>query len=93
MKQLPEIGSKALTINNIEVTIVAHHENKAVFVFKNIDGFIRADMAVASFFKEIESVKPEQVGCSSGEHNYVQVHEAHSNKAFCTRCGSTISLE
>lgn len=93
MKQLPEIGSKALTINNIEVTIVAHHENKAVFVFKNIDGFIRADMAVASFFKEIEPVKPEQTGCNTGEHNYVQMHEAHTNKAFCTRCGTTINLE
>ena len=93
MKQLPEIGSKALTINNIEVTIVAHHENKAVFVFKNIDGFIRADMALASFFKEVESVKSEQTSCKSGEHNYVQVHEAHQNKAFCTRCGKSISLE
>lgn len=93
MKNLPEIGSKVETINNIKVKIVAHYEDKAVFIFKNIDGFIRADMAVASFFKEIEPAKPEQAGCASGKHNYVQVHEAHSNKAFCTRCGSTISLE
>ena len=50
-------------------------------------------MAVASFFKKIEPAKPEQAGCASGKHNYVQLHEAHQNKAFCTRCGSTIGLE
>ncbi|EFR8087437.1 hypothetical protein H0088_004080 [Salmonella enterica] len=93
MKQLPEIGSKVLTFDGDEVTIVAHHENRAIYIYKNTEGFIRADLGVAGWFIELKSVKPQQTGCKSGEHNYVQVHEAHTNKAFCTRCGTTINLE
>ena len=93
MKQLPEIGSTVKVFKGHNVTIVAHYQNQAVFVYKTDNDFIRADMAVVSFFKEVEPVKPEQVGCPSGEHNYVQLHDAHSNKAFCTRCGNRINLE
>lgn len=93
MKQLPEIGNEVLTFNGHKATIVAHHKDKAVYLYESSNGFIRADLGVANWFSEIEPIKPEQKGCPSGEHNYVQVHEAHSNKAFCTRCGSTINLE
>lgn len=93
MKQLPEIGSTVKVFTGHTVNIVAHYQDKAIYVYTSDNGFTRVDLGVANWFSEIEPIKPEQKGCPSGEHNYVQVHEAHSNKAFCTRCGSTISLE
>ena len=55
-------------------------------------------MATAYNFEEIPAfnrlqINPIKTGCNPNEHNYVQVHEAHQNKAFCTRCGNTITLE
>ena len=103
MKQLPEINKPALTIvHGLKkiVYIVAHYDDKAVYVYEMDGGVIRCDMAVAANFEPVpvytcKVSKPDltTIGCPSGEHNYVQVHEAHSNKAFCTRCGSTINLE
>lgn len=93
MKQLPEIGSVVKIFTGQTVSIVAHYQNKAIYIYESDNGFARVDFGVAAWFKEIEPVKPEQTGCASGEHNYVQLHEANQNKAFCTRCGNTINLE
>ena len=94
MKKLPEVGSEVLTYYGTKATIINHFEDKAVYLYHNDAGMVRADLAVASWFKPIEPEKPEeQPGCNKDEHNYVQIHEAHSNRAFCTRCGKTISLE
>lgn len=101
MKNLPEIGSNAITRIGTEkqiVTIIAHFKSKAVYIYKTFNHFERVDMATASNFEEIPAFNTalpslNKAGCNLGEHNYVQVHEAHQNKAFCTRCGSTINLE
>lgn len=94
MKKLPEVGSEVLTHTGIKATIISHFEDKAIYLYTNSFNVVRVDLAVASWFKEIEPEKlEEQPGCNKDEHNYVQIHEAHSNRAFCTRCGKTISLE
>lgn len=101
MKNLPEIGSSVLTTIGNEkqvVTIIAHFQDKAVYIYKTANLFNRVDMATAYNFEEIPAfnriqINPIKTGCNPGEHNYVQLHEAHQNKAFCTRCGNTITLE
>lgn len=102
MKQLPKVNSAAMTvIHGLKkvVYIVAHYDDKAVYVYEIDTGVTRCDMAVAANFEPVPVYKPLEYGsssdkgCHSSEHNYVQVHEAHTNKAFCTRCGSTINLE
>ena len=98
MKNLPDIGSNVLLKLDSEkqvVTIIAHFQDKAVYIYKTFNQFNRVDMATACNFEEIPLVEEPtvQMSCSAGQHNYVQVHEAHQNKAFCTRCGNIISLE
>ena len=101
MKNLPEIGSSVLTTIGNEkqvVTIIAHFQDKAVYIYKTANLFNRVDMATAYNFEEIPAfnriqINPIKTGCNPGEHNYVQLHEAHQNKDFCTRCGKTITLE
>lgn len=101
MKNLPEIGSNVLTTIGNEkqlVTIIAHFRDKAVYIYKTVNNFSRVDMATAYNFEEIPAfnkiqINPIKTGCNPGEHNYVQLHEAHQNKVFCTRCGNTITLE
>lgn len=101
MKNLPDIGSNVITKIGSEkhvVTIIAHFQDKAVYVYKTANLFNRVDMATAYNFEEIPvlnrvQITPFKTGCNPDEHNYVQLHEAHQNKAFCTRCGNTITLE
>lgn len=98
MKNLPDIGSNVITRIGAEkqiVTIIAHFKDKAVYIYKTFNQFERVDMATAYNFEELPLVKEPivQMSCSAGQHNYVQLHEAHQNKAFCTRCGNTITLE
>jgi hypothetical protein len=102
MKNLPAINTAAMTVIfgvKKVVYIVAHYDDKAVYVYETTDNTMRCDMAVAANFEPVPVYKPLEYGksdktvCNPNEHNYVQVHEAHQNKAFCTRCGSTISLE
>lgn len=98
MKNLPDIGSNVLLKLDSKkqvVTIIAHFRDKAVYIYKTDNNFSRVDMATAYNFEELPLVKepPIQMGCSAGQHNYVQLHEAHQNKVFCTRCGNTITLE
>lgn len=56
MTKLPDIGSKPLFIidglNPIEVTILAHYKDKAVFVYQTSTGFERVDMATAYCFRK-----------------------------------------
>lgn len=101
MKNLPDIGSNVITRIGTEkqiVTIIAHFKDKAVYIYKTFNQFERVDMATAYNFEEIPAlnkiqINPIKTGCNPGEHNYVQLHEAHQNKVFCTRCGNTITLE
>ncbi len=94
MKQLPEIGSKAKTAYGTPATIIAHYKDKAVYIFNHANGFERVNMAVADWFTEIEPFEQvEQTTCKTNEHNFVQMHESHVNKAFCSRCGTVINLE
>ncbi len=101
MKNLPDIGSNVLLKLDSKkqvVTIIAHFRDKAVYIYKTDNNFSRVDMATAYNFEEIPAlnkiqINPIKTGCNPGEHNYVQLHEAHQNKVFCTRCGNTINLE
>lgn len=55
MIKLPDIGSKPLFVidglNPIEVTVLAHYQNKAVFIYRTSSGFERVDMATAQCFR------------------------------------------
>ncbi len=55
MTKLPEIGSKPLFVidglNPIEVTVLAHYKDKAVFIYRTSAGFERTDMATAPCFR------------------------------------------
>lgn len=103
MKNLPDIGTNVLVIMDSDkqvVTIIAHYQDKAVYVYKTRNNFSRVDMATASWFKEVDSKESEQnkpTGCGLGEHNYIQIDKssgpANLDRAFCTRCGNTITLE
>lgn len=102
MKNLPAINTAAMTVIfgvKRVVYIVAHYDDKAIYVYETTDTNVRCDMAVAANFEPVPVYKPleygksDKTGCGLGEHNYVQVHEAHQNRAFCTRCGNTITLE
>lgn len=94
MKSLPDIGTKpTVTVMGIKsvVKIVAHHQGYAVYVWYS-NGDWHSRVGAAEDF-EIVANEPEQDTCPPGQHNYVQIHEAHQNKAFCTRCGKKIPLE
>ena len=96
MTKLPEIG----TIVNIQyygkkvpVKIVAHFNGGAVYI--DTHGSIpRAGWNTHVGFEEIKPASDEQPQgkCEPGNHNYVQIAEAHENSAFCTRCGNIIKL-
>lgn len=96
MNVLPEIGT---TVNFrerggvIPVKIVAHFEHKAIYVIGS--GLpMKVGWGYASSFEEIKPTSDEQLQelCQPGNHNYVQIIDAHENSAFCTRCGNTIKL-
>lgn len=94
MKTLPKIGTKPLVNymgTKFTVEIVAHHKGYAVCVWYT-NGDWHSKFGCAEDF-EIVANEPEQDICPPGQHNYVQIGEAHQNKAFCTRCGKTIPLE
>ncbi|AYP69344.1 hypothetical protein Pylas_096 [Klebsiella phage Pylas] len=93
---LPAIGT---TVNLKErdkltpVNIVAHYEHKAIYAIGS--GLqMETGWGYAINFEEIKptSDKQPQDKCEPGNHNYVQIAEAHENSAFCTRCGNTIKL-
>lgn len=96
MNVLPEIGT---TVNFkgdggiTPVKIVAHFEHKAIYVIGS-GVSMKAGWGYASNFEEIKPTSGEQPQeqCTPGNHNYVQIAEAHENSAFCTRCGNTIKL-
>ena len=96
MNVLPAIGT---TVNfkgdggTTPVKIVAHFEHKAIYVIGS--GLqMKTGWGYASSFEEIKLISDEQPQelCEPGNHNYVQIAEAHENSAFCTRCGNTIKL-
>ena len=96
MNVLPEIGT---TVNFkgdggiTPVKIVAHYEHKAIYVIGS--GLqIKTGWGYATDFEEITSTSDEQPQeqCVPGNHNYVQIVDAHENSAFCTRCGNTIKI-
>ena len=93
---LPAIGT---TVNfkkcdeSTPVKIVAHYEHKAIYVIGS--GLqMETGWGYAINFEEIKPTSDEQSQeqCVPGNHNYVQIAEAHENSAFCTRCGNTIKL-
>lgn len=96
MNVLPAIGTTVNLKERGELTsvkIVAHFEHKAVYVIGT--GLqIKTGWGYASDFEEITSTSDEQPQekCEPGNHNYVQIIDAHENSAFCTRCGNTIKL-
>lgn len=95
MKILPAIGTEPCIQyggKSVKVKVVAHYENYAVVVFTLSSGVVTSSIRKAEDF-EIVANEPEQDTCPPGQHNYVQIHEAHQNKAFCTRCGKKIPLE
>ncbi|UUG68341.1 hypothetical protein B2_gp57 [Shigella phage B2] len=55
MTKLPGIGTKPLFVidglNPVEVSIVAHYKDKAVFIYLTKDKFERVDMATAPCFR------------------------------------------
>lgn len=55
MTKLPEVNSKPMFIidglNPVEVTIIAHYKDKAVFIYHTSGGFERVDMATAYCFR------------------------------------------
>lgn len=96
MIKLPEIGT---TVNipycgkKVPVKIVAHCNGGAIYI--DTGGSIpRAGWGYAIDFEEITPTSDEQCQeqCEPGNHNYVQIIDAHENSAFCTRCGNTIKL-
>lgn len=96
MNVLPEIGT---TVNfkgdggTTPVKIFAHFEHKAIYVIGS--GLqMKTGWGYTSSFEEIKTISDEQSQeqCTPGNHNYVQIVEAHENSAFCTRCGNTIKL-
>lgn len=102
MKNLPAINTAALTVIfgvKKVVYIVAHYDDKAVYVYETTDNTMRCDMAVAANFepvpvyKPLESGKSSTTGCTPGNHNYIPFMTETSHKAVCSRCGSTINLE
>lgn len=95
MKSLPVVGTKPqiqYSGKSIEAEVVAHYGNSAVVVFELPSGIVTSAMRKAEDFTVVAN-EPEQDTCPPGQHNYVQIHEAHQNKAFCTRCGKKIPLE
>lgn len=96
MNVLPEIGA---TVNFkgdggiTPVKIVAHFEHKAIYVI-GTGLSMKTGWGYASSFEEIKPISDEQPQekCEPGNHNYVQIIDAHENSAFCTRCGNTIKL-
>lgn len=105
MSNLPEIGSVHIlrtpgTSEKISAEVICYYNDRIVVIITNSTGVKRADVYTADWFKrctvDVEPVKPEPTkptGCRPTEHNYIQVHEAHRNKAFCSRCGHAISLD
>ncbi|ECO0025007.1 hypothetical protein ZN88_15210 [Salmonella enterica subsp. enterica serovar Newport] len=106
MKNLPAINTAAMTVIfgvKRVVYIVAHYDDKAVYVHETAENTMRCDMAVAANFEPVPVYKPLEYGksdktrCNPGEHNYVQIEKssgpANLDRAFCTRCGNTITLE
>lgn len=93
---LPAIGTTVNFKKRDEFTpvnIVAHYEHKAIYVIGS--GLqMETGWGYATDFEEITSTSDEQPQklCEPGNHNYVQIAEAHENSAFCTRCGNTIKL-
>lgn len=93
---LPAIGT---TVNFKEhdkltpVNIVAHYEHKAIYVIGS-GVQMETGWGYAINFEEIKptSDKQPQEKCEPGNHNYVQIVDAHENSAFCTRCGNTIKI-
>lgn len=96
MTKLPEIGTIVNILyygKKVPVKIVAHCNGGAVYI--DTHGSIpRAGWGYAINFEEIKPIsdgQPQEL-CEPGNHNYVQIAEAHENSAFCTRCGNTIKL-
>lgn len=95
MKSLPAVGTEPCiqySGKSIKVKVVAHHQEYAVVVFTMNSGLQTSALRKTEDF-EIVANEPEQDTCPPGQHHYVQIHEAHQNKAFCTNCGKKISLE
>ena len=93
MNVLQEIGAIVNFKDNgqsISVMIVAHFQHKAVYVTGS-GVSMKAGWGYASSFEELQETAVEQ-HCPPGNHNYVQIVDAHENSAFCTRCGSTIKI-
>ena len=93
MNVLPEIGTIVNFKNaseSVPVKIVAHFEHKAVYVTGS-GVSMKAGWGYASSFEELKETAVEH-HCSPGNHNYVQIVDAHENSAFCTRCGNTIKI-
>lgn len=102
MKNLPDIGSSVLLKIDSEkqvVTIIAHFQDKAVYVYKTSNQFDRVDMATAYNFEPVPVYKPleygksDKTGCAPGNHNYIPFMTETTHKAVCSRCGNTINLE
>ena len=96
MKSLPAIGTKPFIQfqgKEVQVEVVAHFNDYAVIVFE-----LPANKVFTSSLRKAEdfiivAFEPEQDSCPPAQHNYIQIREAHENRAFCTRCGKKISLE
>lgn len=95
MKSLPVVGTKSYIQyagKKVQVEVVAHSGEYAVVILTLPSGVFTSAVKKAEDF-EIVVNEPEQDTCPPGQHNYVQIHEAHENRAFCTRCGKKVSLE
>ena len=96
MNVLPAIGTTVNFKGDSGITpvnIVAHYEHKAIYVIGS--GLpMKTGWGYASSFEEIKPTSDEQPQekCEPGNHNYVQIVDAHENSAFCSRCGNTIKL-
>lgn len=102
MKNLPAINTAAMTvIHGLKKVayIVAHYDDKAIYVYETTDSNMRCDMAVAANFEPVPVYKPleygksDKTGCAPGNHNYIPFMTETTHKAVCSRCGNTINLE